>query len=237
VTDYRASHIDKGCTYDEGLARDAWDSYMHSWEERHLRALVPALFPQEPPRYLDFACGTGRITSVVAPLAREAIGVDISPSMLEVARTKLPGVRFLQVDPTAEHLELGEFDLVTAFRFFGNAEHGLRREALRALNGLQATGGYLVVNNHRNPSSLTSLMSRFRGRPVAMDLTHARFKRLLASAGYEIVDVRPIGVWKYRGRLKAARRHEILEGLFRARFLAGIAPDAVIVARKFRDAE
>ena len=78
---------------------------------------------------LDFACGTGRITNVVARLFGDVVGVDVASSMLAAA-TRSAHIRFIQADITKT--ALGEqFDVVTAFRFFLNAEESLRRE----LNG------------------------------------------------------------------------------------------------------
>jgi hypothetical protein len=62
----------------------------------------------------------------------------------------------------------------------------------------------------------------------------------MKAGGYKIVDVRPIGVWRYRAKIMSAveanpERAETLERLFRARVFAPVAPDAVIVARKVQD--
>lgn len=237
--DYRHSHVLKGDEYDDALNANPWDTYMHLVETSFLEEVVPGLF-DERPRYLDFACGTGRITSVVAPYAGETVGVDVSESMLAEARRKVPSGHFVFADLTRERSELGQFDLITSFRFFGNAQPELRVAALGALNRHQPTGGYLIINNHRNPASLASWTSRLRGATVDVDLTHRILNRLLNEAGYEIVTVRPVGAWQYRAKLESLGKTnpglaEKLERVFRGRFLTPIAPDAVIVARKVRD--
>ena len=46
---------------------------------------------------LDFGCGIGRVAIALAPLARQVLGVDISPAMLDEAHRRagaLPNVRF-----------------------------------------------------------------------------------------------------------------------------------------------
>ena len=245
--DYRESHQDRGDGYDAMLAADPFDTYMDRWEARHTRELVPRLFPAKIPRYLDFACGTGRLTSVIAPLATETVGVDISASMLKVAVQKLPSARFVCGDLTTERVPLGSFDLVSAFRFFGNAQADLRTAALRTLNQLLRPGGYLLANNHRNPLAVAQLLARSRARPedasehgAGNTLTHRAFAAMLGTAGFSIAEVRPIAVWQYRARLMARAgsdpaREERLERLFGARVWATWAPDTVILARKDRD--
>lgn len=52
----------------------------------------------------------------MAPMAVEALGGDISASMLAVATENVPSARFIHGDITMQPLGLGEFDLVTVFR-------------------------------------------------------------------------------------------------------------------------
>src|SRR5262245_37552937 len=98
---------------------------MARWEAQYVVEIISRCFPDRVPRYLDFACGTGRLTAVVAPMAMDVVGIDVSRSMLKAAASKLPSARFVCGDITTEDLHLGSFDLVTTFRFFGNAEPAL----------------------------------------------------------------------------------------------------------------
>jgi hypothetical protein len=54
---------------------------------------------------------------------------------------------------TTTNLDIGQFDLVTAFRFLGNADDQLRRSAMDALR--VRIDGYLLINNHRNPVAVS----------------------------------------------------------------------------------
>lgn len=235
-SDYRASHTSRGDSYDGYLATHPFDAYMARWEAHWLPRIVSDLHPDGIPRYLDFACGTGRITQTVAPLARESVGVDLSPSMLSVAREKCPGTRFVEADITRKSVDLGTFDLVTAFRFLGNAQDELRDAALAAIARVLRSGGHLVVNSHRNPLAPQALLHRLTGGTHGMDLHYFKLKRLLARHGLRVVARRPIGFWLFRSRLlddpaildaPAAR-----ETRFEAPWLVPFAPDALVVARK-----
>jgi SAM-dependent methyltransferase len=53
-----------------------------------------------PGSALDAACGTGRYAAYLAGRGHEVVGIDQSPAMLERARAKLPGARFLEGDLT-----------------------------------------------------------------------------------------------------------------------------------------
>ena len=235
--DYRAVHLEKGSKYDANLAESPFDAYMAAWERKHLPAIVKRFYPQGPQRYLDFACGTGRITQVVAPHAGETVGVDISPTMLEHARLKCPGASFVEADLTKASVDLGRFDLVTSFRFFGNAQQDLRAAVLPALNRALKPGGYLIINSHRNPRSIAALMHGLTGgEPSGMDLHWGKLKGLLRRHGFEIAQVLPIAAWMVRFKLQAQahdpRRAARLERRYGHPIFASVAPDVLVVARK-----
>lgn len=236
--DYRDSHVARGATYDAILSETPFDAYMADFERDYLKEAIPRLFPGQVPRYLDFACGTARITQTVAPFAKAAVGVDISPSMLEQARRKCPTVTFVQADLTqGGGAELGKFSLITSFRFFGNAQHDLREAVLRALSGMLEPGGYLVINSHRNPKSLATMLGSLTGLSHDLDLSFEKLKTLLQSHGLSIVSTRPIGFWMYRAKIMNSARYGTpgarrLESMFSSPAFTPWAPDAVIIAKK-----
>lgn len=237
AADYRVSHLHKGGSYDFDLARDDLARLLAAEEATLLRKVILSLFPHGIRRSVDFACGTGRITEIVEQFAAEPFGVDVSESMVEQARAKCSRTRFFVADATTEPVPITDASLVTAFRFLGNAGDGLRREALRAISGMMEDGGYLIVNNHRNPWAIHDLLLRLRGRATKLDLTWWKLRRLLADAGFEIVRTWPIagGVLRYRWLeppLLDSRRRRWTSALLNRRLFAPFAPDMIVVARK-----
>jgi SAM-dependent methyltransferase len=61
---------------------------------------------------LDAACGTGRHSEHLATLGHVVTGVDSSEEMLAIARTKLPGTRFLRADLRDLPLDDASFDTI-----------------------------------------------------------------------------------------------------------------------------
>jgi SAM-dependent methyltransferase len=235
--DYRRSHAAKGADYDSTLAASPFDAYMTACETHWLARFVERAYPHGVGRYLDFACGTGRITSIVAPRARESVGVDVSASMLEVARAKCAGARFVQADITVSpQFEPDSFDLVTAFRFLGNAQQELRTAALRAIARVLRPGGHLIVNSHRNPMSIAALLHAASGGTHGMDLHYFKLRRLLRAHGFDVVDMRAIGVRMIRSRMLARARvddaHRWPERALAHPAFAPVAPDLLLIARK-----
>jgi SAM-dependent methyltransferase len=235
--DYRLSHLEKGADYDEELSRGDFDTYMSVRESELVARILKRRFPDGVPRYLDFACGTGRITQVIEPLADESYGVDVSQAMLDVARGKCPRTTFIRADLTAEALPLPPFDLVTAFRFFGNAQDELRAAALDAMRRVLAPGGLLIANDHVNPGSLHRRLLRLRGNRRDGGLPPRELLRLLAAHGFEADRWYGIGLGMLRSRWNApgvarSRIVRALEPLSRVPALAPFCPDLVVVARR-----
>ncbi len=237
MSDYRRSHLAKGVDYDRDLGEPGFDAYMAGRERDILVRIVPRLFPNRIPRYLDFACGTGRITQLIEPMAEVSLGIDISKSMIAEARGKCRRTVFMVGDPTREQPAIEPVHLVSAFRFFGNAQDELRRSALAAIHALLVSRGFLIINNHRNAWSLHRLLMRCRGESDGANLSYRRLNRLLAECGFQLLRTYGIGFWVVRHRLKrpealnspAAR---FLEPVSNLRVLGPFCPDAVIVARK-----
>ena len=205
--DYRHSHLGRGTDYDAALATDPFDAFLAARERALLLQLVARFFPREIPRYLDFACGTGRITQLIAPRAAQSYGVDVSEKMLSQARTKCPGTTFLLQDLTRERAAIEPVQLVTAFRFFGNAQDELRRDAISAIRDVLAPGGLLILDNHRNPWTVRRGIRYVLGDRHSeagdgrLDLHHWKLRHLLTRGGFRIVSMRGIGFWVVRARL------------------------------------
>lgn len=234
---YRDSHLEKSADYDQDLKEGAFDAYMATHEAAFLRRNIPILFPGGLPSYLDFACGTGRITSVVEGLAERSYGVDVSESMQAVAKAKCKKTTFFLQDITQQPLDLEPVDLVTAFRFFGNAEEALRLAALQAISRQMASGGYLIANNHRNPLSPYVRLGNLRGGNDPADLAPGKFEAALRAAGFSVQKVFGLGWWFIHSRMNNRSFCEsafvsLIDPLSRIPGLYRYCPDCIVVARK-----
>ena len=96
---------------------------------------------------LDFGCGAGRSTRFLKRLGFDAIGIDISSRMIELAIGADPGGSYHRVDDgDLRAVEHARFDLVLSAFAFDNIPGVARRcELLRGLRGLLAEGGRIIV--------------------------------------------------------------------------------------------
>ncbi|MBW2423097.1 MAG: methyltransferase domain-containing protein [Deltaproteobacteria bacterium] len=201
--DYRSSHLGKGDEYHDKFSRFVYTSIIWDIEQRTMLQVVDSLFRgAKKVRHLDFACGTGRILHLLAPKVENSTGVDISDSMLAVAKEQTPSARLICADLTrSDDLADEQFDLITSFRLFPNAEPRLREEAMAQLAKRLAPGGFLIFNNHKRCGSLyfrwRSFLTRIGLKKKKKSLhcmSDAEAIDLAGRYGLELVSEHPIGV-------------------------------------------
>lgn len=186
--------------YQRGTADDA----MWRIERRFLAELVERNREHWPScRYLDFACGTGRVIQFVETLVASSQGIDIAPEMLEIAAQKVSRSELHCEDINSSGNHGDVYDLITAFRFFLNAEPELRQAVMQSLaKRLRNSQSLLVFTNHGNPWSYKALLWPYHRlrcwrtrRPVVGNyLTHGEIMRLLRRNGLRLVERQGYGL-------------------------------------------
>ena len=136
----------------EGNAAEAYERYLvpaffAGWAER----LVALAAPRPGERVLDVGCGTGIVARTAAAgigPSGTAVGVDLNPGMLEVARAASAGIRpaidWRLGDAAGLPFADGAFDVVLsqqALQFFTD-----RTAALREMRRVLARSGRLGLN-------------------------------------------------------------------------------------------
>lgn len=232
--DYRSSHTNRGADYHETFTEHPHARMLWELEQRTIDDVIRVWFNGRVTRYLDFACGTGRVLAHVSQYADESTGVDISASMLAVARKTAPGAELILGDITREELlEDRSFDLISAFRFFPNAQPQLRSEALVGLMKLLAPNGVLITNNHLNASSTAAAVTRALGRRSGNLVSDGEIRALLSSEGLVIEEAWGLGFLPMTDKhYYFARPAEYVEGRLRRKGKIRGARDVVYVARR-----
>ena len=124
-------------------------------------------------RALDAGTGTGALALALAPLAREVVGVDLVPELLEQARrlNTFENVSFVEGDVTQLPFERASFDFAGSLR---TLHHVARPEvAVGELVRVTRPGGTVLVVDQIAPNDplLAFELNRFEH---ARDPTHAR---------------------------------------------------------------
>ena len=171
-----------------------WDQLrkMHAPEadvERAVREIAGDLQIQQ---LLDCGTGTGRMLELLSPFADRAIGVDLSPAMLSVARANLDraGVRNAQLrqgDIYALPVDRNSCDLTILHQVLHYLDDPARalREAARTLK----PSGRLIVVDFA-PHAEEYLREQHAHRRLGF--SHEEISGLLSDAGLDVIDRRDL---------------------------------------------
>jgi SAM-dependent methyltransferase len=110
----------------------------------------PPFFDLLPPpgrRTLDLGCGEGRVSRDLKALGHEVAGLDVSPTMIRLAREADPEGEYVVADAAAVPFADETFDLVVAFNSLMDIDdmRGAVREAARVL---EPDGRFCVCVTH-----------------------------------------------------------------------------------------
>jgi SAM-dependent methyltransferase len=155
-------------------------------------------------RVLDFGCGAGRSAGFLRRLGFEVTGVDISPSMIELARRADPAGRYqLIADGDFSGLTPGAFDLVlSAFAFDNIPEVARRLGLLRGLGELLCPSGRMIVLGS-TPEIYTHEWASFTTRDFARN-RQARSGDAVQIVLKDVADPRPVTdyLWSHEDYLR-----------------------------------
>src|ERR687896_1845106 len=170
--------------YYEARAREYDDWYLGTntfsrrirpgWDEE-LDRLRSAIEWLPPARTLDVACGTGFLTR---HLRGDIVGLDQSPTMLEVARERAPAAEFRLGDALDLPFEDGSFDRVFTGHFYGHLEE---QDRLRFLSEARRVAAELVVADSSQAHSAVS--EEFQPRVLTDGSQWEVYKRYFTGEG------------------------------------------------------
>jgi ubiquinone/menaquinone biosynthesis C-methylase UbiE len=120
--------------------------------------------PKSGMRVLDIGCGTGAQLAIYQEAGCEVFGIDLSKSMLSIARTKLSDQAVLTTgDATKMPFPDQAFDLVISSLFLHQLDAGVRSVALEeAKRVVHPEGCILLVDFHPGPlNSIKGKLTKF----------------------------------------------------------------------------
>ena len=235
---YRESHVGLGPEYHAGFAENPRRALIWALEQRILSDISERFLVLEDTDHLDFACGTGRILEFFQDRVRSSTGVDVSASMLRLAREIVPKSCIIEADITRDDvLADRQFDLITAFRFFPNAEPELRKDAIETLYPKLRPGGHFVFNNHRNNGSLLLRIGRLlKGSKDTSfsGMSDQEASTLVRSVGLDIEKIYHVGILPETERRLIRPRSlvEWIESALTGLPIARLSEDLIYVCRK-----
>lgn len=199
--DYRTSHMDKKkvVSYDQQFELNKYRAMIWKKESNILKKIVKYKFNNNVNNFLDFACGSGRILNFLSSKTNQSTGLDISKEMINLADDKKSSsVKLIEGDITNDSKLLNneKYDLITAFRFFPNAQQDLRNQSMKALANHLKDTGLLIFNNHKNHTSFIYAIARLIGRKKVhmSSMKHDEVLSIINKYGLEIKEIHHMGL-------------------------------------------
>lgn len=123
--------------YDENRFGNTYGRYIHQQEVNILAKILPATATNN---ILDLGCGTGRLM----PFAN--YGLDISPTMIEVAQNKFPNKQFAVGNAAQNDLKSEFFDTIFSFHVLMHQKHSETSAILGEAHRLLKKGGQFIFD-------------------------------------------------------------------------------------------
>ncbi len=146
---------------------------------------------------LDFACGTGIITTEIAENAKQVHAIDTSSGMIHEAETKaaergIENIHFVQSDLFDERYDKASFDVILAFNILHLLDD--TRKAVQRINELLKPGGLFISSTaclggkKTVMKSFLLFLSRTRIIPSIRSFKPSELETLIAGADFRIVE-------------------------------------------------
>lgn len=146
-------------------------------EYEHLPRYVLAKTLAAGARVLDFGCGTGYGSALLAEVAQTAVGVDIDHAALEWANQihRNPRLRFEQRSDLGAGLPDHSFDLITCFEMIEHVGEATQVEVVRNMARLLVPSGKFAISTP-NPE----VTAQYGDNPYHIrEMNEAEFEQLL----------------------------------------------------------
>jgi SAM-dependent methyltransferase len=110
-------------TYDRAMAESYDAEYAQIRDPSGDRAFYAALARAGGGPVLELGCGTGRLLLPIAALGLPCVGLDVSPTMLDVLRAKAPPPNVRLVEGSMSDFDLGADRFALVFAGFRSFQH------------------------------------------------------------------------------------------------------------------
>lgn len=190
-------------SFDAGAVRHAYETiadgyagtFGHDLEHSQLdRSVLDDALDLLPPSavVLDLGCGPAQVASYVRAHGRRAVGVDLSPEMLDVARRHHPDMPLLNGDVLRLPVRDGAVEAAVAWFSLHNLPRSLLGHALAEIRRVLRKDGVFVMVTHAGEDE-ESVEHDWHGRTEQVLITYYDSDELQSTLGaYQLrtIDVR-----------------------------------------------
>lgn len=199
--DYSNSHKGEGKEYDDSFTY--YPPRLFQWKLEKILLKKELKNIDRNIKVMDLATGTGRIAKYLHKDLnfKNVIGIDNANSMLDIARKDETGIEYRLFDIREKLPKNSEnIGVITAFRFFGKADHALMNKAALFIDHISQSNTLIILNNHNNYNSLTFRISRIIKREMLEGRKDSEILQLFSSKKYMVINHFSTGITLQSGR-------------------------------------
>jgi SAM-dependent methyltransferase len=181
LADTRASYDTVAADY-SAMLRDALDRLPHA------RAALSSFASQVEGAVVDAGCGPGHVTRYLSTLGVDVSGVDLSPGMIDIARTEHPSLRFAVGSMTALDIADGSLGGVVAWWSTVHLPDSAAVLAFAEFRRVLRAGGLLLLGFHAGDSARLKTTG-YGGHPMNVTVYRrppGRVREWLRAAGFTV---------------------------------------------------
>jgi SAM-dependent methyltransferase len=165
------------------LVRETWGH--NPYDLAMLEVFAGLVKAVDPPAVADIGCGPGHVTAHLRDLGVDAVGIDLSPELLAIARREHPAISFSEGSMTALDLADGSLGGILARWSIIHTPPEQLPEVFAEFHRVLAPGGVLLLGffAHTNDSRLGWQFDHTVA--PAWRLSTNRLSRLLEEHGFQ----------------------------------------------------
>lgn len=173
----------RGAAGYEWLIRNLYNTGV---ERALISKVVRRVRAARPAAVVEFGCGPGRLVEALSEQsgARDVLGLDLSPYLLERAhaRLRLPNARVVHADGLSVPAAAASFDVAIAAHYVGHLPSELRPAAVTEMARVVRPGGRVIIADHS--------WHRWPGNPLlALRSASWHAARLIRLQVFERIDI------------------------------------------------
>lgn len=146
---------------------------------------------------LDFACGTGIVTTQIASCVQKIRAIDIADEMVQITKTKIEEQNLLnievsQTDLFDDCLKPGTYDVVTAYNVLLYVENF--DEVMNRIKSLLKPGGIFISASDCLGETITKegiqkfIKSHTGAMPYVAFYSQKKLRQKISDAGFEVLE-------------------------------------------------
>jgi ubiquinone/menaquinone biosynthesis C-methylase UbiE len=186
--------LDKSEKFWDRTAKN-FDQQDDPYDPGYVRTIQEYLGPGDT--VLDFACGTGSFSCLIADDVKEIHAIDISSQMLEIAKEKaqaleIKNINFMHATILNQKLKEGSFDVILAFNILHLLEN--TTEVIQRINRLLKPGGIFIsdtpcLGEKRNwVAFVIAMISKLPILPYVKNFSVAELEAKFTGSNFKIIE-------------------------------------------------